>query len=185
MTFALAVVGSAGSGKSTIARKIARRAGAAYFDKDTLAGPLVEAFMASHGYSEDERETNRFYLDTVMPAEYAALFAVAADNLRLGRSVVMDAPFAAYLHQPGFFEEAAARAEWPAVRQTVLHVYSSEATTKRRLTERALPRDHAKLSNWDAFWPTWGDLTITWTGVRLLTLNNDLAVDIEDVLPRL
>jgi predicted kinase len=43
----------------------------------------------------EERESNSFYREMVMPAEYEAIFAVAGDNLRLGLSVVIDAPFAA------------------------------------------------------------------------------------------
>ena len=104
MPFALAVVGAAGSGKTTVALEIARRAGATYLDKDALAGPLVEAAMEAQGQSLEERESNRFYRERVMPAEYAALFSVASDNLRLGLSVVIDAPFAAYLDQPEFFD---------------------------------------------------------------------------------
>ena len=47
--FALAVVGAAGSGKSTIALQIAERSGAMYLDKDALAGPLVNALLTSPG----------------------------------------------------------------------------------------------------------------------------------------
>ena len=59
-----------------------------------------------------------------MPAEYAALFSVASDNLRLGLSVVIDAPFAAYLDQPRFFDRATQLAGWPQVTRSVLHVYA-------------------------------------------------------------
>jgi predicted kinase len=185
MTFALAVVGGAGSGKSTVAQRIARRTGATYLDKDALAGPLVEAALRAQGHPHDERESNPFYLEHIMPAEYQALFAVAADNLRLGQSVVLDAPFAAYLDQPQYFSEAAARADWPAMERTVLHVYASEATTQRRLTDRGLTRDVVKLADWSAFWPTWGDVRISWTDIRLLRLNNDLLPDIDALVERL
>jgi hypothetical protein len=172
MIFALAVVGGAGSGKSTVAQRIALRTAAVYLDKDSLAGPLVEAALAAQGQSPDERESNSFYREHLMPAEYRALFTVAGDNLRLGRSVVIDAPFAAYLDEPEFFARAASEAEWPDL-------------ARRRLAERGLPRDHAKLDDWDAFWPTWGDLSISWTGVRLRRLNNDLIPDIDAVVARL
>lgn len=185
MTFALAVVGAAGSGKTTVALEIARRAGAAYLDKDTLAGPLVEAAMEAQGQSLEERESNSFYRDRIMPAEYAALFSVAGDNLRLGLSVVIDAPFAAYLRQPDFFERATALAAWPSVRRIVLHVYVSEAETRRRLAERGLSRDRAKLSKWEEFWAKWGHSSVTWTGIRVLEFHNGTAADIGDVLTQL
>lgn len=182
MPFALAVVGAAGSGKTTVALEIARRAGATYLDKDALAGPLVEAAMEAQGQSLGERESNRFYRERIMPAEYAALFSVAGDNLRLGLSVIIDAPFAAYLHQPDFFEQATQRAGWPPVARSVLRGYVSEAETRRRLVERGLSRDRAKLGNWDEFWSKWGHPNITWTGIRVLELENEAAADLSVVM---
>jgi predicted kinase len=185
MTFALVVVGAAGSGKSTVALEIARRSGATYLNKDSLAGPLVEVVMRAQGQPPEAREGNRFYLDSVMPAEYAAILSVAADNLRLGLSVVIDAPFAAYLDQPEFFDQATRRAGWPEVPRFVLHVFASEGETRRRLEERGLPRDRAKLSRWDEFWTRWGRSEITWTGVQVLHFDTEAAADIEEVLTRL
>jgi predicted kinase len=182
MTFALAVVGAAGSGKSTVALEVARRSGATYLDKDSVAGPLVEAAMRAQGQPPEGRESNRFYRESVMPAEYAAILSVAADNLRLGLSVVIDAPFAAYLDQPEFFDQATRRAGWPEVTRFVLQVFASEVETRRRLEERGLPRDRAKLSNWDEYWPRWGRSKITWTGVRVLHLDTESAADIDEVL---
>ena len=182
MPFALAVVGAAGSGKTTVALEIARRAGATYLDKDALAGPLVEAAMEAQGQSLEERESNRFYRERIMPAEYAGLFSVAGDNLRLGLSVVMDAPFAAYLQQPDFFDRATQVADWPQVARSVLHVYVSEAETRRRLAERGLSRDRAKLSNWDEFWSKWGHSKIAWTGIRLLEFENEGVADLNVVM---
>jgi predicted kinase len=185
MTFALAVVGAAGSGKTTVALEIARRAGAAYLDKDTLAGPLVEAAMQAQGQSLEERESNLFYRERLMPAEYAAVFSVAADNLRLGLSVVIDAPFAAYLDQADFFDRATRLAGWPPIQRSVLHVFASEAETRRRLRERGLSRDRAKLSNWTEFWAKWGHSRITWTGMRVLEFDNGGDSDIADIMTQL
>lgn len=182
MTFALAVVGAAGSGKSTIALEIARRTDATYLDKDSLAGPLVEAAMHARGESLEERESNLFYRNQLMPAEYAGLFAVAGDNLRLGRSVVVDAPFAAYLGQSDFFDRSASSADWPEVERCALVVSASETETRRRLTERGLPRDRAKLGDWPAFWARWGQIEIAWTGVRILELDNDTRSDISNLV---
>lgn len=185
MPFALVVVGSAGSGKSTVARELARRCSAAYLDKDALAGPLVEAALASAGHSPDERESSAYYRERVMPAEYAALFAVAADNLRLGLSVVLDAPFAAYLARPDFLQESARTADWPALTPTVLRVSTSEAETRRRLETRALERDLVKLAQWDVFWSTWGASPLTWTGVDVIELDNSGSPDLAPVIEHL
>jgi predicted kinase len=183
--FALAVVGAAGSGKSTIARELARQSGAVYLDKDSLAGPLVEAAMSAQGQSADERESNAYYRERVMPAEYRAIFAVAADNLQLGRSLVIDAPFAAYLRVPEYFDQSTRLAGWPDVDRYALHVFASEAETQRRLQARGLPRDRAKLDNWSEFWPQWGRLELTWSGLTTLRLENDSSADLQSVLEQL
>jgi len=183
--FALVVVGSAGSGKSTLAREIARRCGAAYLDKDALAGPLVEVALSTGGHGADEREGNSFYRDEVMPAEYAGLFAVAGDNLRLGLSVVIDAPFAAYLGDSGFLRSATLAAQWPDLAPTVLRVAASEGETRRRLESRGLDRDLVKLADWDAFWSTWGLSPVLWTGVDLLDIDNSAVPELDAVLERL
>ncbi len=186
MSFAVAVVGPAGSGKSTVARELARRARAVYLDKDTLAGPLVEAALTASGNESSDREGNEYYRTHVMPAEYASLFAVAGDNLRLGHPVVIDAPFAAYLDSPTFFARSATRGRWPDSRVFVLRVLAPEAVVKARLRERGLGRDAVKLRDWDAFWRTWGTTRVTWTGVRVLdVLNHDSVADVDAVLERI
>lgn len=171
MPFACAVVGAAGSGKSSIAVRLAQCCGAVYLDKDSLAGPLVDAAMLAQGHSLEERESSLFYRERIMPAEYAALLAVAGDNLRLGLSVVIDAPFAAFLDQPEYLRHAVRLADWPKVSITVVQVHVSEAETRRRLQARGLARDRAKLSNWDEFWSRWGRIAIAWEGPEVVEVD--------------
>lgn len=173
VSFAVAVVGPAGSGKSTVARAVARRADAVYLDKDALAGPLVQVALTASGHDSTDRESNDFYRARVMPAEYAALFAVAGDNLRLGHPVVLDAPFAAYLADPEFFTRSASDALWPASPAVVLRVLAPEEVIKTRLGQRGLARDAVKLRDWDTFWTTWGKTNVAWTGVRIVDVTND------------
>jgi predicted kinase len=188
MSFAVVVVGPAGSGKSTVARALARRAAAVYLDKDTLAGPLVEVALAASGNESSDRENNQFYRAHVMPAEYSSLFAVAGDNLRLGHPVVIDAPFAAYLDTPDFFVDSATRGRWPDSPVFVLRVLAPEEVIKARLRDRGLARDAVKLRDWDTFWTTWGTTRVAWEGVRVLDVLNrgpESAVDIDGVLARI
>ena len=85
------VIGTAGSGKSTIAQRLARQHAAAYLDKDAMSTRFVEAALVSAGYDPGDREANPFYRDTILPLEYDSLLDVAGDNLRIGRPVVIDA----------------------------------------------------------------------------------------------
>ena len=65
--------GVPGTGKSTLAREVARRLGAAYLRVDT-----VEAALLNAGHS------------SITVEGYAVEYAIAADNLALGQSVVAD-----------------------------------------------------------------------------------------------
>jgi predicted kinase len=66
--------GLPGTGKTTVAQVLARKLGAVYVRIDTLE----QAFIASGGQAD------------IGPAGYLAGYAVAADNLRLGLTVVAD-----------------------------------------------------------------------------------------------
>src|SRR5690242_1832387 len=107
------VIGTAGSGKSTIAQHLARQHAAAYLDKDALSARFVEAALVTAGYDPGDRESNAFYRDRILPLEYDSLLDVAGANLRLGRPVVVDAPFSPYLSDPSYITTAAERFHWP------------------------------------------------------------------------
>lgn len=167
------VLGAAGSGKSTIARRLAQEHAAAYLDKDAMSARFVEAALVAAGYDPGDRELNSFYLDQVLPLEYDSLLDVAGANLQLGRPVVLDAPFAPFLDQPDYLTDAARRHAWPEVDVRVVHVVVSSSTLRRRLLERGLHRDRAKLANWDDYWARYGARPCTWDGVRVFDVDNE------------
>ena len=166
------VIGTAGSGKSTVARRLATELDAAYLDKDAMGARFVEAALLAAGFDPSDRESNAYYREGILPLEYDSLFAVAADNLALGRPVVIDAPFSPYLDRPGFIREAAERFAWPDVEVQVVRVVVDPATLQRRLRERGLDRDRVKLAHWDAYWADHGDRRCLWERVTLVTLDN-------------
>ena len=122
------VIGTAGSGKSTIAQRLAREHAAAYLDKDAMSARFVEAALLAAGYDPGDRESNAFYRDRILPLEYDSLLDVAGANLRLGRPVVIDAPFSPYLSDPDFITASAERFDWPPVDVEVVRVRVSPAT---------------------------------------------------------
>jgi predicted kinase len=150
------VIGTAGSGKSTIAQRLARQHAAAYLDKDAMSARFVEAALLSAGYDPGDREANAFYLERILPLEYDSLLDVAGTNLRIGRPVVIDAPFSPYLSDPTFITAAAERFEWPPVDVEVVRVRVSPATLQDRLRRRGLDRDRFKLAHWDEYWAAHG-----------------------------
>jgi len=167
------VIGTAGSGKSTIAQRLARQHGAAYLDKDAMSARFVEAALVAAGYDPGDREANPYYRDRILPLEYDSLLDVAGANLRLGRPVVVDAPFSPYLSDPTFITVAAERFNWPPIDVEVVRVHVSPRTLRDRLRKRGLERDHVKLAHWDEYWAVHGGLRCAWTGVRLSELSND------------
>jgi len=167
------VIGTAGSGKSTIAQRLARQQAAAYLDKDTMSARFVEAALVSAGYDPGDREANPFYRDNILPLEYDSLLDVAGANLRLGCPVVVDAPFSPYLSDPTFITAAAERFDWPPIDVEVVQVRVSPKTLQDRLRKRGLERDQVKLAHWDEYWAVHGGLRCAWTGVRLSELSND------------
>jgi predicted kinase len=171
------VIGTAGSGKSTIAHRLAREYAAAYLDKDAMSARFVEAALNAAGYDPGDRESNAFYLDHVLPLEYDSLLDVTGANLRLGHPVVIDAPFSPYLSDPSFITSAAQRFDWPPVEVEVVRVRVSAATLQQRLRERGLERDRVKLAHWDEYWAEHGARPCLWTGVRLTDLDNDADAD--------
>ncbi len=167
------VIGTAGSGKSTIAQRLARQHCAAYLDKDAMSARFVEAALVAAGYDPGDREANAFYRDSILPLEYDSLLDVAGANLRLGVPVVVDAPFSPYLSDPTFITAAAERFDWPPIDVEVVRVRVSPRTLQDRLRRRGLERDRVKLAHWDEYWAVHGGVPCAWTGVRLSELSND------------
>lgn len=169
------VLGPAGSGKSTVARAVARRYSALYLDKDRVSGPFVRLVLELNGEDPHARESNDFYMEHVMRTEYETVFDVCADNLQLGTSVVIDAPFAAYTRDPDFLTRSAQWARWPDTEVIVVHVRTSEHIVHERVVARRSERDAWKLDHWHDFWSRFGTVECTWTGVRHVEAANDGA----------
>jgi predicted kinase len=169
------VIGTAGSGKSTIAQRLARHHGAVYLDKDAMSARFVEAALRAAGHDPSDRESNAYYRAHLLPLEYDSLLDVAGANLRIGRPVVIDAPFSPYLSDPDFITTSAERFDWPTVAVEVIRIRVSPETLRERLRERGLERDRVKLTHWDHYWAEHGNRVCAWTGVRLSEVGNESA----------
>ncbi|WP_045731811.1 AAA family ATPase [Pseudarthrobacter chlorophenolicus] len=173
------VIGPAGSGKTTIAQQAAEEHAAAYLDKDRICGRLVEFGLTVAGHDPTDRESNAFYRENVLPLEYATLMDVAGANLRLGRSVVIDAPFGAYFAVPDYLTGAAEEFHWPPVEIVVVRVRVPPEILRERIGRRGLERDRWKLAHWDEYWASYGSLNCAWSGVHFLDVDNEKPLSMQ------
>jgi sugar-phosphatase len=139
---ALLVAGAAGAGKSTLGEALARLTGAALVDLDAVTNSLLDRLfpatgLVGHWYDDLHRPL-------VRPARYAALLAVAADQVRMGHDVVLTAPFTAEL-QGGRAWKAVTESLSPAD-TFVVWLDAAEDLRAGRLRDRAEPRDAAQRS---------------------------------------
>ena len=167
------VIGPAGSGKSSVSKVLAGRIGAAYIDKDSVATFFTEAMLELAGTDPSERDNNDFYQRVVMTIEYRTLLRIAGDNLRLGISVVLDAPFVRYFSQADFLEAASRDFDWPDdARKVVVHVTVDSGTVRERVGHRGLARDGWKLGHWDEFWASAQAAECRWRGAHHVLFDN-------------
>ena len=139
---ALVVAGPAGSGKSTLGRELARRTRAVLLDLDTITNPLLEVLHPGSGTGSPSHWNSPELRPLVRPARYAALLALAREQVALRHDVVLVAPFTAEL--AGGPEWTELRAALAPVEPTVLWLEVPADVLAARVRERGEDRD--------AFW---------------------------------
>jgi len=132
-------MGVAGSGKTTLARKILRHIAAVYLDNNHIAD----------AFSPDTRNGSAY--NRLRPGFYQALYSIAEENLKLGNSVLLDVPHIKEMQEAQwrrFIRSLAARTKAELV---VIRCFCSEKTLQARLRSRGEKRDRWKLAHWKEF----------------------------------
>ena len=130
------VIGPAGSGKSTVGKRIAKRYDSAYVDKDTVATGFTELLLQLNGSDKDDRDHNAFYQSNILPVEYETILRICGDNLALGRSVVLDAPFGRFFQDRDYLLDARQQFAWADAELVVVHVTAEGRSVFDRVTKR-------------------------------------------------
>ncbi|MFC4386489.1 AAA family ATPase [Gracilibacillus marinus] len=146
-------VGVAGTGKTTVAEKIAAEIPCAFLDRDTVGGRFVERFLEMNNLDPNDRDSS-FYKENLRDLEYDTTKDICIENLRVGQNVFMISPFTAELKSKEWIEGviAASGKTRNDVDVKVIVVTLQDIEQQRnRIEERGTVRDTWKLENWDQY----------------------------------
>ncbi|WP_053374763.1 AAA family ATPase [Paenibacillus sp. FJAT-27812] len=146
-------VGVAGTGKTTVARRLADRISAAFLDRDTIGGRFVEAILEMNGFDKRDRDSE-YYKKHLRDLEYDTAKDVCIENLAAGQNVFMISPFTAELKNKQWIEDvlaAAGRTKQEVDVKVVVVTLLDMELQKNRIVGRQTERDQWKLNNWGDF----------------------------------
>ncbi|MEV0630181.1 AAA family ATPase [Nonomuraea wenchangensis] len=144
------VGGYAGSGKTEFSRFLSDITGWAFLDKDSLTRHMVERLLISLGGDPHDRHTE-LYLREVRPLEYRCLMETAFDNLKVGTSAILAAPFIAELTDPDWVSRLTNRCAARGIDVAVVWVRCDPESMREYIEFRSAARDAWKLSNWPTY----------------------------------
>lgn len=152
MTIVAFIGGESGTGKTSLARKLASTCtGCVLLDKDPATWALSENILINLKRPRHDR-SSRDYLTKVRPFEYATLTSLLEENLPYNHHIVVCAPFLKEMTVP----------DWVASTRSNLHrLYGAQslfiwmscdlATAKSRIFKRSATRDVSKMQDWEAY----------------------------------
>lgn len=132
-------MGVAGTGKTELSRAILEQTWAVYLDNNFLA----DAFSP-------KSRTDEHYL-AIRENLYGALYRITEENLRIGNSVLLDAPHIKQVQDPEWRRSIQRLVDATGTRLCVIRCYCREQVLRERLEIRGEERDRWKLENWETF----------------------------------
>lgn len=144
------IAGAAGSGKTYIGKRLAKKIAAAYLDKDTISNCSTEKLLVSLGVSPNDRESSLYILD-VKDIEYSTLIEVAKENLDVMDRVICSASFIRQILSPEWLYNLASDMKLIDVDLVVVWIKVDVEIAKERILARGRGKDIGKLSNWNRY----------------------------------
>ncbi|WP_020618134.1 AAA family ATPase [Paenibacillus daejeonensis] len=156
------IVGSAGAGKTSVARALVARRPAAFLDMDTLLRPAAETIMTMAGLDPTDRDSP-LYKERCRNLGYRITMDAALENVQLGLDAVVIGPFTRETSDPAWLDHELARIG--AARDIVRVIVVSLPDTDQyytRIRDRGSELDVWKLEHWETFKSSLADRDIHW-----------------------
>ena len=132
-------MGIAGTGKSELSKAILEQLWAVYLDNNFLADVF-----------SPKSRTDEPYL-AIRENLYDALYRITEENLRVGNSVLLDAPHIKQVQDAEWCRSIQRLVDETGARLCVIRCYCREQVLRERLQIRGEERDRWKLENWETF----------------------------------
>lgn len=146
-------VGVAGTGKTTVARSIAKQRPCVCLDKDTVGGRFVEKVLEDNNLDKNDRDSN-FYREHLRDIEYETTTDLCIENLSVGQDVFMISPFTSELKDKDWIKQvikASDKTEEEVDVKVVVVTLEDIDKQKQRIVDRGTVRDSWKLDNWGSY----------------------------------
>ena len=142
----LLIMGGPGSGKTTIAKRLASDFCISYLDYDTLVQPFLIGIENEFGLGKSRLD---FYKKWRQES-YGTLIAVIKENIILGCPLIVSAPFTSEMRDPYFFSSLRS-AGTPKCTVISFHMAPDDETHLQMLMKRASYRDQEILADWQKY----------------------------------
>ena len=145
---AVFIAGPAGAGKTTLAAdvvKLGQTSGMpmALIDKDTICGRISSELCNQLGIPHDR--DSFLFKQVVRPLEYACVLDTAREQLNLGLSVCLPAPWSTEIKDGSLWHL------FPTATIAGVYLTADIEELRFRIEQRGNPLDDYKLRNWDEF----------------------------------
>ncbi len=146
------VCGLPGTGKTTVAKRLAAEQGACLLDSDNVAERLIRVGLQAAGLDPNDRDSP-LYKERYRREVYETLFEIAEWNLD-HTAVVIAGPFTSEIRSATFVDELMARFRTSV---SLYFVQASPEIRRKRLAARGESRDFAKLADWENYLSTFSE----------------------------
>jgi adenylate kinase family enzyme len=175
-------LGGAGAGKTTLAKALARKRGAAFFDMDTLLRPAAEALMKQAGLDPSDRDSAA-YKTLCRDLGYRITMDAALENIAIGSDALVIGPFTKETETPDWIERelSAIGASLRDVDVKVIFVsLQEEKLYYDRIVQRGSELDQWKLDNWREFSRSLAKRELKWSIPASSVLHYDNSKPADD-----